>query len=307
MIAYNLTHEAQLRNFTQIDVKIDTEYGIVWIYMKPSPRPCFNPLLVAEVRAVQLILESYNGKFPHKGDLVPIEYLVLDSRMHGIFSLGGDLNLFRDHIMRKDKEGFLKYVKVCMDTIHDLITGCRLPITTISLVRGDALGGGFEVALSCQVLIAEQQIEMGFPEVLFNLFPGMGSYHLLSQRIPPKQVEKMMLNGRKYPAQELYDMGVVDKIADEGQGEQAVYSYITESSKYRNAHLALKNVREKIHPISYESLMEIATYWVEISMNISDRDLRLMERLIRAQNKLVNQQEEAAEPGYQELYKENIA
>jgi len=49
-----------------------------------------------------------------------------------------------------------------------------LPLTTISLAQGDALGGGFEAALSCSVIIAERRARFGFPEVMFNLFPGMG-------------------------------------------------------------------------------------------------------------------------------------
>jgi DSF synthase len=255
------------------------------LYQNPRPRPCFNWDIVDELRAIQSILEMNNGYLPSKGRMVKIEYLVLDSALPGIFSMGGDLNLFKQYIEKKDKESLLKYVKVCIDTIHGFIVGCRLPITTIALVRGDAMGGGFEVALSCQVMIAEKNIQMGFPEVLFNLFPGMGGYHLLSQRIPVKQVEKMMLSGIKYPVEQLYEMGVVDRLVEVGEGREAVYEYVREASKYRNAYTAIKNVREKVHSISHEELMDVCKYWVEIAMNISERDLKLMERLVRAQTK----------------------
>lgn len=285
MSTYSLTNEAQVRNFTQIDVKVDPEYGIVWIYQTPNPRPCFNPTLVSEVRAVQLIMESNNGKFPYNHELITIKYMVLDSSIEGVFSLGGDLSLFRDFIIRKDKQGFLKYVKVCIDVIHDMIVGCRLPIITISLVRGDAMGGGFEVAMSNQVLIAEENVKMGFPEVLFNIFPGMGGYYLLSQRLPQKQVEKMMLNGRIYDSKELYAMGIIDKLAEEGKGREAVYEYVKEVEKYRNAYMAIKNVREKVNTVTYEDLLDVCNYWVDVCMKITDRDLRLMDRLVKAQTK----------------------
>ncbi len=162
-----------------------------------------------------------------------------------------------------------------------------MPITTISLVRGDALGGGFEVALSSQVVIAERQVEMGFPEILFNLFPGMGGYHLLSQRMHPGQAEKMMLDGKKYKGSELHAMGAIDVLAEKNEGKQAVYEYVERQSKYRNGYLAMQNVRNKVHPISYEDLMGVCSYWVEVAMNISERDLKLMERLAKAQNRLV--------------------
>lgn len=286
--AYKLNHGAQIRNLKQISLDVDPNYGLVWLYLKPTPRPCFNPDLVEEVRAVQRILESNNGQIPWKGSMVKINYFVLDSSLENIFSMGGDLSLFRQFITNKDKEGFLKYIKVCIETIHGFHVGCRFPIITIACVRGDAMGGGFEVALSCQVLIAEKNIEMGFPEVLFNLFPGMGGYHFLSQRIPVKQVERMMLNGKKYKTNELYDMGVIDKLADEGCGREAVYSYIKEATKYRNSFHALKNVREKVHPIIHDELLEVCKHFVDVAMNISERDLKLMNRLVKAQDRMMN-------------------
>ncbi len=276
-----------LQAFNQIGVQIDPDYGILWVYQKPTPRPCFNPALIAEVRSVQTLLETYNGHIPYRGQLVPIHYHVLDSQSPGIFSLGGDLHLFRDHVLRQDKAGLLRYAKACIDTIHAFVVGFRLPITTISLVRGDALGGGFEVAMANQVVIAERQVEMGFPEILFNIFPGMGGYHLLCQRLPAVQTERMMLSGRKYGAQELATMGVVDIVAEPGQGNTALYAFIEENRRHRNGYLALQHVKRKVNPVSYEDLMDVCSYWVDTTMRISERDLRLMERLVRAQDRRV--------------------
>lgn len=276
-----------LQAFNQIQVRIDPDYGILWVYQKPTPRPCFNPALIAEVRSIQTLLESYEGRLPYRGRLVPIHYHVLDSYSPGIFSMGGDLNLFRDHVQRGDKEGLLRYAKACIDTIHAFVVGFRLPITTISLVRGDALGGGFEVAVANQVVIAERQVEMGFPEILFNIFPGMGGYHLLCQRMPPVQVEKMMLSGRKYGAPELERMGVVDVLAEPGEGNRALYDFIEQNQRHRNGYLALQHVKRKTHPVSWEELMDVCNYWVETTMKVTDRDLRLMERLVRAQDRRI--------------------
>lgn len=300
MLTSQLSDDLVNKKFSQISVNIEPDRGIVWVYQNPTPRPCFNPELIREVRSIQLLLESYQGCLPYRGELVPIHYHVLDSYTPGIFSMGGDLNLFRDHILRQDKEGLLRYAKSCIDTIHSFIVGFRLPITTISLVRGDALGGGFEVALSSNVVIAEKNVEMGFPEILFNVFPGMGGYHLLSQRMHPGQVERMMLNGHKYDTEELYNMGVVDRLSESGRGAESVYAYIDEFGKYRNGYLAMQNVRQKVHPISYEELMEVCSYWVDVAMKISEKDLRLMDRLVRAQDK-------KAATGYGEISERYIA
>jgi len=141
MNTYNLANEVQLRNYNQIAIDVDAEYGIVWVNLTPMPRPCFNPAVVQELRSLQIMLEVNSGRLPYKGEMVQINYLVLDSEMPGIFSMGGDLDLFRRCIINKNKKGLLVYAKSCIDTIHGFITGCRQPITTIALVRGDALGG----------------------------------------------------------------------------------------------------------------------------------------------------------------------
>ncbi|MBI1731610.1 MAG: crotonase/enoyl-CoA hydratase family protein [Gammaproteobacteria bacterium] len=287
MSGKNSISDIFMQAFNQIQVRIDPEFGILWVYQNPRPRPCFNPALIAEVRSVQTLLETYDGHLPYQGRLVPIHYHVLDSLSPGIFSMGGDLDLFRDHVLRRDRDGLLRYAKTCIDTIHAFIVGFRLPITTISLVRGDALGGGFEVAMANQVVIAERQVEMGFPEILFNIFPGMGGYHLLCQRLAPAAVERMMLSGRKYGAAELEAIGVVDRIADTGAGDRALYAFVEENRRHRNGYLALQHVKRKVQPIAYEDLMEVCNYWVETTLRISERDLRLMERLVRAQDRRI--------------------
>ena len=109
MSTHNLTNHAQIRNFTQIELNIDPEYGICWVYQKPSPRPCFNPALVEELRSLQLMLEVSDGLLPYKGGNVQINYLVLDSKISGIFNLGGDLNLFRHCIINGDRKGLYAY------------------------------------------------------------------------------------------------------------------------------------------------------------------------------------------------------
>ena len=285
MINVKCNNVESIHDFKQIEVQIEPNEGIVWVYQKPYPRPCFNPHLIGEVRKIQTMLEQYNGKLPYDGELIPINYHVLDSRTPDIFSMGGDISLFRECIINKDKDRLLKYAKTCIDTIHSFISGFRLSITTISLVRGDAFGGGFEVALSCNVVIAERGNKLGFPEILFNLFPGMGGYHLLLQRLPPCEVEKMMLNGRIYSSEELFDMGVIDILTDIDEGKAAVYSYIERSTKYQNGFQAMQHVKESVNPITYEDLWDVCSYWVDIAMQISERDLKLMDRLVNAQDR----------------------
>ena len=76
------------------------------------------------------------------------------------------------------------------------------------------------------LLLPKRGVKLGLPEVLFNLFPGMGAYSLLSAKIGPALAERMILSGKLYLAEELYDMGVIDILAEKGDGELALYNYI---------------------------------------------------------------------------------
>ena len=128
---------------------------------------------------------------------------------------------------------------------------------------------------------------MGLPEVLFNLFPGMGAYSLLSRKIGFAAAEKMILSGCLYSAEQLYDMGVVDILAEKGEGEVAVYRYIKNASKSSNTFQSIQKLKDICNQVSYKELVDIATVWADSAMKLTSKDLRMMERLVRRQNSKV--------------------
>ena len=169
--------------WTQVETRFDVEYGVMWGFMNPKPRPTFNSQLLSELRGyVDSIVDS-GGVAWNNGQEYLINYAVIASKVSGVFSLGGDLSLFREAIVKKDRDLLLQYAERCVQNLYPWSRNCDLPLTTIALVQGDALGGGFECALSASVLIAEESVRMGFPEILFNLFPGMGAYSFLTRKV----------------------------------------------------------------------------------------------------------------------------
>jgi DSF synthase len=279
--------------FTQFFTRYDPVTGAIWCFMQPKPRPCVNPTFLAELmRLQQQLKRSYQNKAHNT--IWPFHYLILASNVPGVFSLGGDLQLFKQLIQEKDKNRLLAYAHRCVDLLYTNITNLDLPITMIALVQGQALGGGFETALSCDVVIAERSAQMGLPEVLFNLFPGMGAYNLLAGRLDPVRAEKMILSGRTYSAEELYDMGIVDILADDGEGVKATEQYLTRHGQMQNAYHAIQKVRRITNPISYDSLVEIVNVWVEAALRLNRRDLFKMERLLYAQ-KLLGKKKSSSE------------
>lgn len=263
--------------YSFLDIAHEPEAGIAWYSMRAEPRPCFTPPLVEEI---QHWLESVDAGIKTNG----VRYIVMGSSVPGVFNLGGDLNLFSQMIRNRDRQGLLQYAIACINALYLIHTGLDRKVTSISLIQGDALGGGLEVALSSDILVAERGSKMGFPEILFNLFPGMGAYSFLSRKIGAAQAERMILGGKLYTAEELHEMGLVDILAETGQGKQAVREYIKGEERARNGYGAFRRAKQCCNPVTYEELRQITTIWAEAALEISTRDLRMMERLVMRQN-----------------------
>ena len=269
----------------QLETRFDPEFGVLWGFMDPKPRPTFNPQLLAELRGFVDSIVQPGGMIWHEGKQQAINYAVIASKVAGVFNLGGDLALFREAISRRDRDMLVQYGRKCIDNLYPWSRNCDLPLTTIALVQGDALGGGFECALSASVLVAEESSRMGFPEILFNLFPGMGAYSFLARKVGRRITEELITSGSLYTERQLYDMGVVDVLAPDGAGDAAVYSFIRKHAKSSNGRRAIEMVRREVEPVTHEELMRVVSIWADAALRLTERDLRLMERLVRAQNK----------------------
>jgi len=275
------------RHYKQIEVRFDPEHAIAWAYMKPSDAPCFNLGMLEEFRAHDSAIESCGGRVLYNGDLHQIHYYVGGSRIEGIFSLGGNLANLVLLIRSGDRDTLMHYARLCVDNMYQRICNYNSPMTTISLLQGEALGGGFETALSSNVIVAERRSRMGLPEILFNLFPGNGAYSLLGRRVGMRRAEEMILSGRVYTAEEMHKAGVVDVLAEDGAGEAAVRDYIRCNARRRNGMQAVFSCRQHFHPVTYEELLNIANLWVNAALRLEEKDLKLMSRLARSQSRRV--------------------
>jgi len=272
-------------NFKQLKVEWDLEQRTFWCRMRPSPRPCFTPELLSDLDNLPGVFEACGIKKDQQWQ-EPV-HAIFSSDVPGVFNLGGDLNLFLSLIKQKDRDGLDRYATACIDQIHATSIGFGLPITTIGVVQGQAMGGGMEGALALNYLVAERQATMGLPEVLFNLFPGMGAYNFLSRRLGPVKAEEMIMSGRTWNAEELYEMGVVDYLADEGEGMEVAHKLIRSRRRHATTSSAMRQVRQRVDAVSKSDLMDIVKIWVDAALQLSDKDLRVMARLVRAQNRLV--------------------
>lgn len=272
------------RTCRELDLLADPYSDALWCYQRPQGRPSFTPTILRELIEVrQAIQRLFAARKPNEP--APFRYFVGGSHMPGIYNLGGDFNLLIRCIRTGDREGLLRYAHDCIDVAFQMYTSFDVPVTTIALVQGDALGGGFEGALSFNVLVAERSAKFGLPEILFNLFPGMGAYSFLSRKLDATRAERMILSGRIYTAPELHEMGLIDVLAEDGQGEAAVRSYIARNRRKQSVHHSIYDVRRRVHPLTFAEMSDITKIWVETALGLEEADLRKMERLMTAQLK----------------------
>jgi enoyl-CoA hydratase/carnithine racemase len=95
-----------------------------------------------------------------------------------------------------------------------------LPQPAIAAVRGFALGGGCELALSCDVIVADPTAVLGLPEATVGLVPGCGGTQLLARRIGPGRAAEMIFSGRKVEAAEAAAIGLIDSLAERGAARE---------------------------------------------------------------------------------------
>jgi len=274
-------------NLTDYETEYDPEYAILWGFIKPQAGPNVTLKLLEDVRKHDRLFESSGGRVFHEGEHRPVNYYVAGSRMKGVHSLGGDLAYFMQCIERRDRDALMNYATLCVENLYPRIQNYRVPnLITIALVQGDALGGGFEGALANNVIIAEEQAKMGLPEILFNLFPGMGAYSLLARRVGPRLAEEMILSGNLYSATKLHEMGIVDVVVPEGRGEMAVYDYAHRVQRRRNGVAATYQARQIVSPITREELTKVTTLWVDAAFRLEAKDLRMITRIVQSQSRL---------------------
>ena len=271
--------------FDNLDIVRDPGRRTLWNYMRPANGlGCFTMELLHDMKAMHRAIADLDKVTRQTGG-DPLLYAVSASRIPGIYNLGGDLALFAQKIRQGERSIMQAYAHACIDVVYANSTAFNLPLVTIGLIQGDALGGGFECALSYDVIVAERSVKIGLPEILFNLFPGMGAYSFLSRRLDPMRAEKMILSGRIYTGEELHEMGVVDVLAEDGEGEYAVQAYIDRNTRKHNAYSAVYAARRRVRPVSEQELRDVVDIWVEAALNLTGLDLRKMERLAAAQTK----------------------
>lgn len=136
-----------------------------------------------------------------------------------VFAAGADIKEMAD----KDVDGMLEVAKRT-GPAFDALAGIGKPV--VAAINGYALGGGLEVALCADWRIAGTRTQLGFPEVLLGVIPGLGGTQRLPRLIGPSKAKELIFSGRHVVAEEALSLGLVDQVVPDDQVQQTAYDWV---------------------------------------------------------------------------------
>jgi DSF synthase len=273
------------RPYKNIRLEWSSDISQLRVRMNVRPIQCYSLAAMGELHQMLSDISANPGLVRH---------FVLSSDVPKVFNFGGDLALFVLLARAGDIESLKLYGKRCVDLVWWMENAANLGVHTTVLSQGDTLGGGLESVLPFHKVIFERSAQGGFPEVLFNLFPGMGAWDFTIRKAGFAVASDMILSGRLYSADELHYRKLVDLVVDDGQGEAAIERVVRDVDPRLRGTLSALRAQRLAAPIRYETLMAIVDQWAESALGLTDRDLRLMERLARAQARKAGGADEGA-------------
>lgn len=272
--------------FATLDFDYHPATQSVWMSYKADGPPFYSLQTLIDMAAVR---ESLRALFASgRTAETPVRYFVMASNKPGVFNLGGDLATFAKSIKANDEATLRYYAHLCIDVVHGLASAFGLPVVTLSVIAGQALGGGLEAALALDFLIAEESSKIGAPESVFNTFPGMGAVSLLTRRLGAARAEELIASGKVHSGVEMGELDVVDVVAPDGQARQTAIAWMLDGGQaHYERRLALAEARRKLFPVPESELMAITDLWVDCCLAVTPHDIRHMERLAAAQDRML--------------------
>lgn len=175
----------------------EKEYGVLTLN-RPEKR---NAISIEMARQLSALLTEMKER--------PIPFLVIKSAGEGVFCAGGDLNELHGELSEQEAYETLNIMK---QVLYQIVS---LPIPTIGLLHGNALGGGCELATACDIRIAREGTTFGFVQSNLGILPGWGGGAILYEKVSPSFALQWLTEGEMYPARFLLEKGWLHQLVDE--------------------------------------------------------------------------------------------
>jgi len=179
--------------------------------------------------------------------------LIIHSEMKPGFCAGADLRELYTRSQKMERSAAKAGVRDFLQRIHRVLNRIdSAPLTTIAAVHGVTFGGGFELALVCDLIIADKMARFCFPELRLGLIPGFGGIPRLKRDLGNAVVRDLLLTGRSFNATKVQQAGLVSQVVSEGEALRAARATATQLGKF-DRHTA-NAAKAFIKPVPYEEL-----------------------------------------------------
>lgn len=182
---------------------------------------------------------------------------IITSAQNSGFSAGADLRELYNRALSLDRKSRLVGVREFIERIHRVFNALdAAPVVTIAAVHGVCFGGGFELALTCDLIVADKMARFAFPELRLGLIPGFGGIPRLKRDIGNSIVRDLLLTGRSFNATRAYAVGLVSQVTGEGEALRLARSTAAQIAKFDGGtRIAAKKF---IKPIPSEEIRQEA-------------------------------------------------
>ncbi len=228
--------------------------GVVELALHREPCNEIGSLTLEELEKFVTVLESFEDH---------THGLIIYSELKAGFCAGADLRELYRRSQELERKEAAKGVRDYLERIHRVLnTIDASPLTTIAAVHGVTFGGGFELALVCDLIIADKMARFCFPELRLGLIPGFGGIPRLKRDLGNAVVRDLLLTGRSFNATKVQQVGLVSQVVAEGESLRAARATAAQLGKFdrRTAIVA----KEFIKPIPYDDLRKEIDIFCEL-------------------------------------------
>ena len=185
-----------------------------WVELKLHRTPC-NEIGLESLEALEGFVDWLNSH------ATSVRALIVHSTIPAGFSAGADLRELYERMRQVPVGDRATGIRAFLERMHHVLAAVEAaPIPAIAAVHGVTFGGGFEVALACDVIVADQSARFAFPELRLGLIPGFGGIPRLKRNVGSLLIQDLLLTGRSINAVRAREVGLVSQVAANGQALQ---------------------------------------------------------------------------------------
>ena len=239
MKAHETEREANLTNASTSALSWTLQSGVIELGLHRAPCNELGSASLEELEKFATALQLMQGE---------AHALIIYSEMKPGFCAGADLRELYQRSQAMERTEATKGVRDFLERIHRVLNRIDgAPLTTIAAVHGVTFGGGFELALVCDLIIADKMARFCFPELRLGLIPGFGGIPRLKRDLGNAVVRDLLLTGRSFNASKAQQIGLVSQVVGEGEALRAARATAAQIGKFdRETVIAAKRFIKSI-------------------------------------------------------------